>query len=90
MKGIGPTSDPPFAFHPSLLKTENRNSTYRQRMFPPTELESPKNSRNLRPPRGDVRSDREHFAPEDLKPAFQDIPSPISRNIDELVVNVYL
>ena len=90
MKGIGPTSDPPFAFHPSLLKTENRSSTYRQRMFPPAELESPKNSRNLHPPRGDVHSDREHFTPEDLKLAFQDITSPISRNIDELVVNVYL
>ncbi len=88
VKGIRPTNDHPLAFHSSLMKNENRSGPYLQRMFSPVDLESPKKNRSSLSSRSDIRSEREHFTSEDMKPIFQDIPSPISRNIDELVVDV--
>ena len=85
VKGIRPTNDHPLAFHSSLMKNENRSGPYLQRMFSPVDLESPKKNRSSLSSRSDIRSEREHFTSEDMKPIFQDIPSPISRNIDELV-----
>ena len=84
MKGILSTNDPSLGFHSSLMKKDNRSSPYLQRMFSPVDLESPKNNRSTL----SSRSERERLPSEDVKPVFQDIPSPISRNIDELVVEV--